>query len=68
MQQKYCFSNISKPQVKMLEKGVMIPVKQMQTAYWLSQEEMPPIKFTSLCELQVRNCKTMVATKIFDFY
>lgn len=48
--------------------GVMIPIKQMQTAYWLSQEEMPPIKFTSLCELQVRNCKTIVAIKIFEFY
>ena len=23
-------------------------IKQMRTAYWLSQEEMPPLKFTSL--------------------
>lgn len=43
-------------------------VKQMRTAYWLSQEEMPPIKFNSLCELQVRNCKIMLAIKIFEFY
>ena len=38
-------------------------VKQMRTACWLLQEEMPPIKFNSLCELQVRNCKIMLTIK-----
>ena len=36
-------------------------VKQMRTTYWFSQEEMPPKKFNSLCELQVSNRKIMLA-------
>ena len=43
-------------------------VKQMQTAYWLSQEEMPPKKFNSLCELQVSNHKILLAIKLLEFY
>ena len=43
-------------------------VKQMQTAYWLSQEEMPPKKFNSLCELQVSDHKILLAIKILEFY
>ena len=43
-------------------------VKQMQTAYWLSQEEMPSKKFNSLCELQVSDRKILLAIKILEFY
>ena len=43
-------------------------VKQIRTAYWLSQEEMPPKKFNSLCELQVRNRKILLAIKLLEFY
>ena len=43
-------------------------VKQMRTAYWLSQEEMPPKKFNSLCELQVSNRKILLAIKLLEFY